>query len=115
MKQYKNFIDGQWVAAASGETFVNLNPADTREEVAGYAKGGTADAQAAIEAAQAAFPGWRDTTPPARGKILSAVANNLASRQSELAELLCREEGKTIVESGMEVGRTVDIFRFMAG
>ena len=115
MKQYKNFIDGQWVAAASGETFVNLNPADTREEVAGYAKGGAADAQAAIEAAQTAFPGWRDTTPPARGKILSAVANNLASRQSELAGLLCREEGKTIVESGMEVGRTVDIFRFMAG
>mgnify|MGYP001466016213 FL=1 len=115
MKQYKNFIDGQWVAAASGETFVNLNPADNREEVAGYAKSGAADAQAAIEAAQTAFPGWRDTTPPARGKILSAVANNLASRQSELAELLCREEGKTIVESGMEVGRTVDIFRFMAG
>ena len=115
MKQYKNFIDGQWVAADSGETFLNFNPADTREEVAGYAKGGTADAQAAIEAAQAAFPGWRDTTPPARGKILSAVANNLASRQSELAELLCREEGKTIVESGLEVGRTVDIFRFMAG
>ena len=115
MKQYQNFINGEWVPAASGDTFTNHNPADTREAVAEYAKGGTADAQAAVEAAQAAFPGWRDTTPPARGKILSAVANILASRQGELAELLCREEGKTKIEAGMEVGRTVDIFRFMAG
>ena len=115
MKQYQNFINGEWVPAASGDTFTNHNPADTREAVAEYAKGGTTDAQAAVEAAQAAFPGWRNTTPPARGKILSAVANILASRQGELAELLCREEGKTKIEAGMEVGRTVDIFRFMAG
>ena len=115
MKQYKNFIDGQWVPAESGDTFVNSNPADTREEVTEYAKGGRTDAQAAIEAAEKAFPGWRATTAPTRGKILSAVANIIAGRQAELAELLCREEGKTKVESGMEVGRTVDIFRFMAG
>ena len=88
MKQYNNFINGQWVPAESGDTFINSNPADTHEEVTEYAKGGKSDAQAAIEAAQAAFPGWRDTTAPARGKILSAVANNLASRQAELAELL---------------------------
>ena len=109
MKQYQNFINGEWVPAASGDTFTNHNPADTRMAVAEYAKGGTDDAQAAVEAAQAAFPAWRDTTPPARGKILSAVANILASRQGELAELLCREEGKTKIEAGMEVGRTVDI------
>ena len=115
MKQYKNFINGEWVPAESGDTFVNSNPADTREEVTEYAKGGKADAQAAIAAAETAFPEWRATTAPARGKILSAVANIIAGRQAELAELLCREEGKTKVESGMEVGRTVDIFRFMAG
>ena len=50
MKQYKNFIDGQWAPAESGDTFTNSNPADTREEVAEYAKGGKADAKAAREA-----------------------------------------------------------------
>ena len=115
MKEYKNFIDGEWVSAVSSDTFSNHNPADTREEVTSYAKGGRADAQSAIAAAAAAFPGWRATTAPARGKILSAVANILAGRKDELAETLCREEGKTKVEAGMEVGRTVDIFRFMAG
>jgi len=115
MKQYKNFINGEWVAAVSGDTFGNSNPADTRETVTEYALGGRAEAHAAIEAAQAAYPAWRATTAPARGKILSAAANIIASRKDELAELLCREEGKTRVEAGMEVGRTVDIFRFMAG
>ncbi len=115
MKEYQNFIGGEWVPAASGERLVNNNPADTREEVASYAMGGRADAEAAIDAAAKAFPGWRATTAPARGKILSAVANIIAGRSGELAELLCREAGKTKVEAGMEVGRTVDIFRFMAG
>ena len=41
MKQYQNFINGEWVPAASGDTFTNHNPADTREAVAEYAKGGT--------------------------------------------------------------------------
>ncbi|MBC8326522.1 MAG: aldehyde dehydrogenase family protein [Verrucomicrobia subdivision 3 bacterium] len=115
MKQYKNFINGEWVSAVSGDTHTNLNPADTREVVTEYALGGRAEAQAAIDAAQTAFPAWRATTAPARGKILSAVANIIAGRKDELAEILCREEGKTKVEAGMEVGRTVDIFRFMAG
>ena len=115
MKQYKNFINGEWVSAVSGDTFTNHNPADTREAVTEYALGGRAEAQAAIEAAQAAFPAWRATTSPARGKILSAAANIIAGRKDELAQILCREEGKTKVEAGMEVGRTVDIFRFMAG
>ncbi len=115
MREYKNFINGEWTSAQSGEVFVNHNPADIREAVASYAKGGRADALAAVDAAKAAFPAWRDTTAPARGRILSAAANILASRRDELAELLTREEGKTKTEAGMEVGRTVDIFRFMAG
>ena len=46
MKEYQNFIGGEWVPAASGERLVNKNPADTREEVASYAMGGRADAEA---------------------------------------------------------------------
>ena len=45
MKQYKNFINGEWVSAVSGDTFTNLNPADTREAVTEYALGGRAEAQ----------------------------------------------------------------------
>ena len=49
------------------------------------------------------------------GTLASWRIQCLKGLRIELAELLCREEGKTKIEAGMEVGRTVDIFRFMAG
>lgn len=115
MRNYTNFIAGEWVAAKSGQTFKNLNPADTREVVAEYPLSGKDDAAAAIAAAKAAFPGWAATTPPARGRILSKTSQILESRKAELAELLTREEGKTLAEATGEVQRAADIFRFFGG
>ena len=115
MNNYTNFIGGEWVAAKSGETFQNVNPADTREVVAEYAAGGAEDATAAIDAAQAAFAGWAGMTPVARGRVLSKTAEILATRKQALTELLTQEEGKTLFESGLEVGRAIDIFRFFGG
>jgi acyl-CoA reductase-like NAD-dependent aldehyde dehydrogenase len=115
MRAYQNLIGGQWVAAKSGRTFRTLNPADTREVVAEYPLGGQADAAAAIESAEAAFPAWGAMTPVARGRILSKASQVLESRKTELSELLTREEGKTLAESQGEVQRAVDIFRFYGG
>ncbi len=115
MKTYQNFIAGEWVAARSGKTFQNSNPADTREVVAQYPLSAREDVLAAIEAAQKAAPAWAATTPPARGRILSKASQILESRKSELAELLTREEGKTLAEATGEVQRAADIFRFFGG
>ena len=115
MRTYTNFIGGEWLAAKSGRTFKNFNPADTREFVAEYALSGQEDALAAIAAAKAAFPAWAATTAPARGRILSKASQLLEARKAELAELLTREEGKTLTESTGEVQRAIDIFRFFGG
>ncbi len=115
MKQYSLFLNGQWLASTSGRTFSTRNPADLRESVAEYAAGGAEDAQAAIEAARTAFPKWAATTVVARGRFLSKASQILESRKTELAELLTREEGKTLAESTGEVQRAVDIFRFFGG
>ncbi len=115
MRNYTNFIAGEWVAAKSGQTFKNLNPADTRELVAEYPLSGKEDAAAAIATAKDAFPGWAATTPPARGRILSKTSQILEARKAELAELLTREEGKTLAEATGEVQRAADIFRFFGG
>lgn len=114
-RTYQNLIGGEWVPARDGRTFANLNPADTRETVAHYPLSGQAEAAAAIAAAQAAFPGWAAATPPARGRILSKASQILEGRKAELAELLTREEGKTLAEATGEVQRAVDIFRFFGG
>ncbi len=115
MRHYQNFIAGEWVESSTGRRFANLNPADTRETVADYPAGGAEDARRAIEAAAAAFPAWSRQTSVARGRVLGKASQILESRKAELAELLTREEGKTLAESTGEVQRAVDIFRFFGG
>ena len=115
VQTYRNHIGGEWVPAGSGKTFQTSNPAEATEAVAEYALGGQADAAAAVAAAQAAYPAWSALTPVARGRILSKTSQILESRKNALAELLTREEGKTRAESGGEVQRAIDIFRFFGG
>src|SRR5947207_606956 len=115
MRTYHNFIGGEWVAAKSGRTCRNANPADAREIVAEYPSSGKEDALAAIEAARNASAPWAGMTPVARGRIFSRASQILESRKAELAELLTREEGKTLAESAGEVQRALDIFRFFGG
>ena len=58
---FLNYIDGAWVPCLLGSTFDNLNPADTRDVVGRFQASGPADAEAAVQAAQKAFDGWRRT------------------------------------------------------
>ena len=115
MKKYQNFIAGEWSASSAGKTYLNTNPADSREKVAEYPLSGAEDAKRAIDAATAAFPAWMAQGPIARGRILSKASQIIESRKAELAELLTREEGKTLAESAPEVQRAADIFRFFGG
>src|SRR5438552_4684861 len=115
MRTYQNFIGGEWVAAKTGQSYRSVNPADTREVVAEYPASAKDDAVAAIDAAKQAYAGWAATTPVARGRILSKTSQILESRKAELAEVLTREEGKTLAESTGEVQRAIDIFRFFGG
>ena len=115
MQHYQLFIGGEWVGAASGDTFRTANPADARETVAEYANAGAAETRQAFDAAASAFPAWSSQTPVARGRILSAASQILAGRKTALQELLTREEGKTLAEASGEVQRAIDIFRFYGG
>ena len=115
MKAYSNFIGGEWVAARSGKHYLTSNPADSREAVGSYPLSGSEDAQAAIAAAKKAAPGWAAATPVARGRVLSKASQILETRKAELAQLLTREEGKTLAEATGEVQRAADIFRFFGG
>src|SRR2546422_2210953 len=115
MRTYQNFIGGDWAAAKSGQSYRNVNPADAREAVAEYPASAKDDAVAAIDAAKKAYADWAAMTPVARGRILSKASQILESRKVELAEILTREEGKTLAESTGEVQRAIDIFRFFGG
>jgi 2,5-dioxopentanoate dehydrogenase len=108
------YIDGEWVPADDGETFAVENPANTSETVNTYAKGGTADAQRAVEAAADAQPEWEAMPAPDRGAILRETGSILEDSKDEVTELLTHEEGKTLSEAAPEVQRAIDIFYYYA-
>ena len=102
-----NFINGEW-RESSGRRVPDLNPADDREVLA------EAPASTAAEAASAC-DGWRATPAPKRGQILYAAQRRMEERRRELAEILTREEGKTIAESLGEIQRAINVIEFFAG
>lgn len=115
MQDYKNLINGSWVAAGSGDTFKNENPAKLGEILGTFPSATKEDTRKAIEAARAALPGWANMPPPARGVILDKVSRVIEARADEFATALTREEGKTKTEAMGEVTRARDIFRYYAG
>ena len=111
----RNFINGKWVESRSSKTVERRNPANL-DELIGLAPLSTRDeAREAVAAAQAAFPVWRETPAPARGKVIARAALIMEQRKEELARMLTREEGKTLKDSLGEVQKSINILEFMAG
>ncbi|MFV0460805.1 MAG: NAD-dependent succinate-semialdehyde dehydrogenase [Actinomycetales bacterium] len=107
------FIDGQWVAAASGRTGEVVNPA-TEQVIATIADGGTADAQRAMAAAVAAQHDWARTAPRERGEILRRAFELLMARQEEIATIMTSEMGKPLAEARGEVAYGAEFFRWFS-
>jgi aldehyde dehydrogenase (NAD+) len=112
---YLNLIEGEWKAARTGRTFPDTNPADTDDVVGLLQASGAADVDDAVGAAARAFPGWAKTPAPVRGKFLLKAAQALETRLDEVANLLAREEGKTIGEARGETTRAVRILEYFGG
>jgi aldehyde dehydrogenase (NAD+) len=112
---YGNLIGGEWRPARGGKTFDDLNPADTRDVVGRCAASDAQDVDDAVEAAARAFPGWAATPAPVRGRFLLQASRLLESQLADVADLLSREEGKTIGEAKGEVTRAVRILEYFGG
>ncbi|MCT7296229.1 NAD-dependent succinate-semialdehyde dehydrogenase [Ralstonia sp. CHL-2022] len=97
-----NFIDGQWVPAASGKRFPVTDPA-TGKVITEVADSGPDDARAATDAAARAFPGWRDTLPKDRATVLRRWYALILEHTDSLARLISLEQGKPLAEGRGEV------------
>ncbi|HEY3516028.1 MAG TPA: aldehyde dehydrogenase family protein, partial [Gammaproteobacteria bacterium] len=86
----KNFIGGTWRPAASGRTFEQHNPAFLHELTGKFADSSPADADAAIAAAQAAFPAWRALSPLKRKAYLDRALRAMIERRDEIAAVITR-------------------------
>ena len=101
--RFEHFINGAWHAPVTGEYFDTVDPSNG-ENLASVAQGSTADIDAAVRAARAAFPKWRALTPHVRARYLYALARLVQKHSRLLAVLETMDNGKPIRES-----RDIDI------
>ncbi|MFC1901426.1 CoA-acylating methylmalonate-semialdehyde dehydrogenase [Chloroflexota bacterium] len=102
----KNYIDGEWVES-KGEIVDVVNPA-TCQTIAKVPISTKEEIDAAVEAAKAAFPDWRRTTPLARSRILFRLKELLEENFEEVSRIQTQEHGKTIDESRGETRRGIE-------
>ena len=98
----QGFINGQWVAAASGKTFAVFNPANG-ERVAEVANMGRDDCLLAIDAADRALAGWKGKTAKERSQKLRAWFDLIVANSDTLATIMTTEQGKPLAEAKGEV------------
>ncbi|MBN9457271.1 MAG: NAD-dependent succinate-semialdehyde dehydrogenase [Bosea sp.] len=95
-------IGGQWRAAGSGRTLDVIDPA-TQEAIGAVPDADGADTRAAVEAAAAAFGGWRARTAAERAALLEAWHALMLEHVEDLALILTREQGKPLAEARGEI------------
>lgn len=113
-EEFLNYINGEWVKCRSGRTFDSINPADTREVVGRFQSSTALDAEDAVNAAAAAFDGWRRTPVGQRARLLNKAADYLEANAQRFGEELSREEGKSVALGKDEFVRAAQTFRFYA-
>ncbi|MFL6017249.1 MAG: aldehyde dehydrogenase family protein, partial [Gaiellaceae bacterium] len=113
-REFKNYIGGEWLDAASGETFETVSPADG-ETLGVFPKSGVDDVDRAVAAAKEAFAEWRLVPAPKRGEILFRFAQLVTEHKAELTDLMTHEMGKVKAEAGGDVQEAIDMTYYMAG
>lgn len=111
----KNYVNGGWVESTSGKTAPNVNPANTGDILCHVPLSTREETRAAIGAAKEAFPKWRSTAAPVRGRLLFRAMHLLQERIEDVAVALTKEEGKILRESRGEIQRAINIMEFTAG
>ncbi|AQU81566.1 MULTISPECIES: CoA-acylating methylmalonate-semialdehyde dehydrogenase [unclassified Halomonas] len=109
-----HFINGQVSAGDSVNGQNVFNPA-TGEVTGRVSLASQADVDAAVQAAQAAFPAWADTPPIRRARVLFKFLELLNAHKDALAEAITKEHGKVFTDAQGEVARGIDIVEFACG
>ena len=110
-----SYINGKWFHPKSERLLRNVNPADTTDIITEFPMATAADTQRAIEAASAAFPAWKRTPAPERGRVLWRAVEIARRRREEIAQMMTREEGKILREARGEVTKGNSLLEYYAG
>src|SRR3984893_7411722 len=107
------YIGGRWCEADNGTSFQVTNPA-TGEVLAQVPDMGAAETRRAIEAAKAAWPGWRHKTAKERANLLRKWHDLMMANLDDLARLMTAEQGKPLSESRGEISYAASFIEWFA-
>ncbi len=113
-RKLKYFVNGEWRESKGGACMPCYNPS-TGEIIAEAPKCTTGEVNEAVEAAAAAFPGWRDTPVTKRVQVLFRIKELLDKHLAELATLLSTEMGKNLNEARGDVLKTIEVTELACG
>jgi malonate-semialdehyde dehydrogenase (acetylating)/methylmalonate-semialdehyde dehydrogenase len=103
----RNYAGGEWSEVEGVEALGDVDPV-SGETAVDVPLSGSAEVGAAVAAARAAQPAWRETPPQKRARALLALRAELLRRRRELVELVSADMGKTLVDADGEVGRGIE-------
>ena len=109
-REYKMYINGEWVDSLDGERYDDYNPY-TGEVFARVPAGKRTDARRAIDAAAAAFPAWSHTLPAERQALFLKAADILEGKRDEIVTILAEETGCTFGFAMFQAGFTPGLLR----
>jgi len=113
-KTFQNYIDGEWVDAASGETFESTSPANG-DAIGVFPRSSAEDVERAVTAAKSAYEDWRLVPAPKRGELLFRFAHLLSEQKEDIAQLMAHEMGKVLPEARGDVQEAIDMAYYMGG
>ena len=108
------WIDGKEVVSSSGRTGEVFDPA-TGQVTRLAPLASASEVGQAVAAARAALPGWRDTPPLRRARVLARFRELLEADRDELARLVTQEHGKTLPDAAGSVQRGIEVVEFASG
>ena len=115
LKEYKMFIDGEWVNSESKKSFKTLNP-ETNEPWALVPEASAKDVDKAVKAAQKAFEGeWPKLFPRERGKFLRKIGNQLRENAELLGKIETTDTGKLFKETNKQANYIAEYYDYYAG
>src|SRR6185369_17092825 len=112
---YAHFIGGRRIQTDGPPDLVRSNPAATDQVLGSFRSASLETVRSAVQNAAQAWPAWRATAAPSRGRILLEAARLMDQNREELAHLIALEEGKSIRDARGEVQRAINITEFVSG
>ncbi len=114
VREWRQYIGGEWVHSSGGELFDDLNPYDGAL-FARVAASTREDAARAVAAAAAAFPAWAATPPQEKQRLLLASADIVQARTEEIRTMIAQETGGGTPFAMFQVSWIVKLLRQAAG